>query len=123
MARVALWKLAVPGALFAFVSACSLLAGVDFGDVHPQPDTQGADGGPPGLVDGAVGADGQTPGDDGGPPGLVDGAVEASSCTPDPNAVVCKGRCGDVVDNCGGARKCSTDCGLGQTCVSGACQC
>jgi len=116
-------KLLVAGVLLAFASACSMLAGVNFGDVHPQEETPGSDGGGPNGDVWAGDGPGPGTGDDSGPPGLADGAIEASSCTPDPNAVVCKGRCGDVVDNCGGARKCSTDCGLGQACVSGACQC
>ncbi len=111
-------RFVVAGALL--LGGCGALAGVDFDKVHPLLiDTQSEAGGdgpnsPPSETDGAH---------DAGLPTLGDGSREASSCTPDPNSVTCKGHCGDVIDNCGATRKCSTDCGQGNTCQGGVCTC
>jgi len=61
------------------------------------------------------GADGSTNDTNAGPP--------VSTCTPDTNDVTCAGHCGLTLDNCGANRDCPTDCGPGNACQNGTCQC
>lgn len=108
--------LAILAATFAAVAGCGLIAGVDFDEAHLVIE---AGAGP--LDDG-----GPTTGE-GGPgtiaPGVVLDGGATSQCTPDPSSVTCAGKCGVVKDNCGADRACASDCGSGQACNGGACQC
>ncbi len=82
-------------------AGCGLLTGVDFDKARL------AETGLPPLEAGTA--------SDGGRPDVP--------CAPEPNATVCAGRCGQVLDNCGSPRQCPESCGQASQCVDTHCEC